>query len=88
MSQVKILIHYQLKFQIVALHMVKPEVILHDTTGFLVAEKSVDAVGDVISTLLKDPERAALMGRAGRERVEKYFTLNATAKRLRNIMEL
>ena len=40
----------------------------------LVPPRDAEALAEAIIALLQDRERAEAMGRAGRERVEKYFT--------------
>ena len=44
------------------------QVVREGETGFLVAPGDADALADAIETLMRDPARAAEMGRKGRER--------------------
>jgi len=55
-------------------------------TGILVPEHDVDGMAAAIAELLDDPERAARMGEAGRDRVLAHFTLEKSRDRLRAIM--
>ena len=50
-----------------------PEAVEHERTGLLVED---DNFGPAIRRLLDNPEDAAEMGRRGRERVEKNFTID------------
>ena len=65
-----------------------PEAVMHAHTGFLVGEGDVDAMAASLDTLIRDPERAAIMGAAGRERVIEQFTQKQSIERLQKIMGL
>lgn len=54
-----------------------PEVVEHGRTGLLVPHGDPAALATAIGEVLGDPERAAAMGRAGRERVMARFSLDA-----------
>jgi alpha-maltose-1-phosphate synthase len=62
-----------------------PEVVEHGTTGLLVHldEQDTDAyrngLADAVNELLANPERAAAMGMAGRERAEREFSWSSVA---------
>jgi glycosyltransferase involved in cell wall biosynthesis len=51
-----------------------PEVVVHDTTGFLVPPRNHDAMADAIVKLLKDPALRERMGRAGLARAQAQFS--------------
>jgi glycosyltransferase involved in cell wall biosynthesis len=51
-----------------------PELISHGDTGFLVQPRYSETLADCMIALLQDPERAARMGAAGRERLVREFT--------------
>ncbi len=51
-----------------------PEVIFDGKTGFLTAAEDIDAVAEKTLLLLNDPQKAAAMGRAGREMVVEKFS--------------
>jgi phosphatidylinositol alpha-1,6-mannosyltransferase len=57
-----------------------PETVLPGVTGFVVADDA--ALDEGLRLLLDDPDRAAEMGRAGRERVLVEYTWQAVAGRL------
>lgn len=57
-----------------------PEVIVHGTTGLLVPPRDPVALADGIARVLGDPGRAAAMGRAGRERAEREFSIDRTVQ--------
>ncbi|WP_313815332.1 glycosyltransferase [Citricoccus sp.] len=52
----------------------------HGTTGLLVPPRDVDATAAAIRRLTADPELAAGMGRAGRERVQRLFSWERVAE--------
>jgi glycosyltransferase involved in cell wall biosynthesis len=58
-----------------------PELIVHGETGYLVKPRDPDALADALLSLAGDRGRAAAMGRAGRERVERMFSLRVKVER-------
>ena len=64
-----------------------PEVVEKDVTGLLVPPEDPGALAKAIIFLLKNPLKASEMGKKGRERVEKYFTLHRHVKRIEEIYE-
>lgn len=50
-----------------------PDLIEYGRTGYLVEPNAADALADRMSELAQDPEKAARLGAAGRERLEKEF---------------
>jgi len=52
-----------------------PEIIIDGETGLLVTPGDVDALAEALLSLLQDPHRAAVLGSAGRRRVEDLFTI-------------
>jgi glycosyltransferase involved in cell wall biosynthesis len=64
-----------------------PEVVLGDTTGTLVPAADPPALADAIIRLLADPDRAQLMGRAARRRVEANFDVRAMVARYEALYE-
>ncbi|WP_368074452.1 glycosyltransferase [Antarctobacter heliothermus] len=65
-----------------------PDVVRDGETGILVDEHDQDAMACAIEALLRDPDRAASMGRLGAPWVRREFSHEATAVRLRRIMGL
>ena len=53
-----------------------PEVVIDGETGFLVPPKQPDKMAEAIIKVLQNPELARKMGVAGRERIEKNFSLD------------
>jgi glycosyltransferase involved in cell wall biosynthesis len=65
-----------------------PEVIGSDGhAGRLVPPRDPPAMARAIRELLADPERAARMGRAARQRIEKSFRWSEAAERLVTVFE-
>ncbi len=58
-----------------------PTVIDHDREGVLMPEGDAAALGAAIGAVLTDPTRAAALGRAARERVERELTWPQIARR-------
>lgn len=58
------------------------ESVVDGETGVLVDGRNVEQVADVVSRLLEDPAQAERMGKAGRERVERFYTWPRAAAQL------
>jgi glycosyltransferase involved in cell wall biosynthesis len=56
-----------------------PEIVDHPRTGFLVPMGNAPEMAAAIMALLEDPVRSAEMGRAGRDRVARFFNVDRTA---------
>jgi glycogen(starch) synthase len=52
-----------------------PEAVVHEETGLLVGKEDSDALAKAITFLLDHPEAAVAMGRAGRLRAQRLFSL-------------
>jgi len=59
-----------------------PESVVDGETGILVEGRNVEQVADAVSGLLEDPALAEHMGKAGRERVEGFYTWPRAAAQL------
>jgi len=57
-----------------------PELVEHGTTGLLVPPKRYRALADAMLELLADPVRMRAMGRAGRARARKEFSIDACVR--------
>jgi phosphatidylinositol alpha-1,6-mannosyltransferase len=62
------------------------DAVIHGETGFLVDPASTDALRDTVISLLDSPELRARLGRAGRDRVRREFTIQHRARRLEEIL--
>ena len=58
-----------------------PEIVVEGETGFLVGPTDAAELAERVSSLLRDPELAARMGRAGRRRVLDRFSWKVIAER-------
>lgn len=63
-----------------------PEVVLPGETGYVVDGRSVAAVAERITLLLRDPVRAHVMGARGRAWVQRAWGWDAVATRLRALL--
>ena len=63
-----------------------PEAIVDEGTGLLVEGREPKAVALAIARLLQEPERATVMGAAGRARVEAEFTWERSAATLAQVL--
>jgi glycosyltransferase involved in cell wall biosynthesis len=63
------------------------EVVAEGETGFLVQPGDAITWSQRVMDLLNDPEKAALMGRAGRMRVEEEFTLRRMVARIEGLYQ-
>lgn len=63
-----------------------PEAVIDKQTGILVPPKDSKALANAIIYLLKDPDIAKKMGIEGRKRVERFFNIEETSKKIQEIM--
>jgi len=61
------------------------EIICHEKTGFLAAERDWQSLAQYLAALLKSPELRERFGRAGREVIVRDFNLENCTKRLEEI---
>ena len=64
-----------------------PEIVVDGVTGLLVPPRDQEALAKAIIALLQDKERAEAMGQAGRERVERYFTVARMVQQTETLYE-
>lgn len=64
-----------------------PELVVDGQTGLLVPPGDVEALVRALDALLHDPERARVLGEAGRERVRAEFSADAAAARILGLYE-
>ena len=64
-----------------------PDVVLHEETGFLVQEHDVASMAQHMTSLARDSELAAKLGRAGQERIRSEFSMERHISRLSRILE-
>lgn len=64
-----------------------PEAVAEGETGYTVPHADPAALAAAIGRLLDDPDRAAAMGRAGRERVERQFSVAQFEANLLNLYD-
>jgi phosphatidyl-myo-inositol dimannoside synthase len=63
-----------------------PETVQHNKTGVVVDGRSVTQIAEAVSDLLADPDRAAAMGAAGREWVNRHWCWDDMAGRLSGLI--
>jgi glycosyltransferase involved in cell wall biosynthesis len=59
-----------------------PDVVKHESTGYLVEEGDIEAMGRRIAQLASSPEKRHQMGQAGREHVHANFQLSKQADKM------
>ena len=59
-----------------------PDIVVHEETGLLVAPGDPEALASAIGVLLDKKDRWAVLGQAGRKRVERLFTVDAMVSKL------
>ncbi|MBI5167596.1 MAG: glycosyltransferase, partial [candidate division NC10 bacterium] len=64
-----------------------PEAVVHGETGLLVPPKDPKALAEAIILLLSDPDLAMKMGKAGRERVIREFSLDRMIRSIEQVYE-
>lgn len=64
-----------------------PDAVLHEKTGLLVEERDVDGMAEYIKLLANDRKQAQILGRAARERITTYFTMERSIDRLWRIIQ-
>ncbi|OBG03752.1 glycosyltransferase family 4 protein [Mycolicibacter sinensis] len=64
-----------------------PETVLDKRTGRVVDGRSVVQIGDAVSELLADPDRAAAMGAAGRDWVTGHWRWDTLAGRMADLLQ-
>lgn len=63
------------------------DVVVQGETGIVVTSEDPCLLADAIVSLLRNPSRRIAMGKKGRQRVEKYFTLEACTEAHKEIYE-
>jgi glycosyltransferase involved in cell wall biosynthesis len=62
-----------------------PETVVHGVTGLLVDDDRPESVAQALRALVAEPERAAAMGRAGRDRARAFFGPDAHAAQVERV---
>ena len=65
-----------------------PEIVVPGETGYLVAMGSAEEMAAALERLLAAPALARTMGQAGRQRVERLFTIGHTARKMELVYDL
>jgi glycosyltransferase involved in cell wall biosynthesis len=63
------------------------EIVVDGETGYLVPPRDPQLMAEAILSLLQAPERARMMGRAGRTRCEQRFTVERTCRDIVHVYE-
>ena len=64
-----------------------PEAVVHNKTGILVPPKNSEALAKAVIKLLKNKKLRKQMGKQGRRRVEKYFTIEKMIKEYEKVFD-
>ena len=64
-----------------------PELVTPGRTGWLAAAGDVPGLAAALSRLLENPEQCRAFGRAGRQRVERDFSLKTMARRYEDVLD-
>jgi len=64
-----------------------PEIVVPGETGYLVAMGSAEEMAMALERLLATPALAQTMGQAGRQRVERLFTIKHTARKMESVYD-
>lgn len=64
-----------------------PELVIHGETGFLIPPKDSEALARAAQKIMEQPELALQMGRAGRQRLEKFFSAAKMVRDTENIYQ-
>jgi glycosyltransferase involved in cell wall biosynthesis len=59
-----------------------PELVRNGETGMLVEPRNIQAIADAIVQVLQDPELAARLGRAGRQKITESFQYEKMVKEI------
>jgi glycosyltransferase involved in cell wall biosynthesis len=62
------------------------DVVIQGETGFLVPEGDISGMADSMKLIVENSELAARLGRTGRERVKKHYSMDESINRLWNIL--
>jgi glycosyltransferase involved in cell wall biosynthesis len=63
------------------------EAVLHGKTGLLVPPRDSDALADALTLMIADPSRWEEWGRAGRARIESYYSWTVAAEKWVTVIE-
>lgn len=64
-----------------------PDIVINGETGILVPASDPDAMSSAICRLLKDPEHLRAMGRAGRVRVETFYSISSMVNKTAEVLK-
>lgn len=64
-----------------------PNIIENGKTGYIVQKHSPEEIAKKIEYLMKHPEQCTIMGKAGKDRFQKEFTIDKFENRMRDILK-
>ena len=64
-----------------------PEEVVHGQTGLVIPHEDVSALAEALRSMIGDPQMRAAMGRAGREKFLREFTLETMTDQLKKIYD-
>jgi len=62
-----------------------PDIVIDGETGILVPVKDPEAIANAVIEILSNTQKAELMGRQGRKRVEQFFTVEAHVEEIQKL---
>ncbi|MHB8067026.1 MAG: glycosyltransferase [Desulfobaccales bacterium] len=65
-----------------------PELVIHEETGLLVPPMNPEAIAKASQIMIETPGRALAMGKAGRKRIENFFSIEKMVRDTENIYQL
>ena len=63
------------------------EIVANDETGFLIPNGEINTMAEATYSLINDPSLREKMGRAGRARVEQYYSINKHCQRVAEVYD-
>jgi glycosyltransferase involved in cell wall biosynthesis len=63
------------------------EIVDHGVTGYLIKKGNIEDLADKVSTLMNNVELRKELGRQGKNKVERFFTMDETLRQVEDLLE-